>query len=350
MTLQVSHEQLVLRLRDPFTLSYGTSTERTNVLVRVSDGRHEGLGEAALPPYYGETADRVSRCLDDPAVVAALDPAADLGDWLPALAGTVPSVAARAALEIALHDLWGRRAGKPLYRIWGHDPVRCPASSFTVAIELDLTRYQRRLHAARRYRLVKLKLGSGDPEQDLQLARTAREELSGQLAVDANGGWSADQALWIIPQLAQLEGLVYIEQPVARDDLEGWRQLRAELNPVPKIPPLIADESVQGIDSIARISGLADGINIKLVKCGGIGPARQMISEARAQGMLVMIGSMIESSVAVTAAAHLAPVADLADLDGNLLVENDPYVGVTLEHGKLVLPDGPGLGVRRRST
>lgn len=335
-------QRMSLVLRTPFKISYGATTVRENVLVRLDDGTHTALGEAAVVPYYHETAERVLAYLADPQVIEAVGGDALL---LEDMLNTLPlgeSSAARAGVDIALHDLWGKTLGQPLYRLWGLNPARCPASSFTVSIPDDEAQYRERLRGLRDYAVLKLKLGSGSWETDLGLVQTARREYGGQLCVDANNAWSPDDALKIIPQLGEL-GVMFVEQPVARADYNGWRTLRARL-PVDS-PPLIADESVQGVESIFPLAGLVDGINIKLAKCGGLRPARRLIALARSFGMKVMIGCMVESSIAVTAAAHLAPLADYADLDANLLIANDPYRGVQMVAGQLTLPDGPGLGV-----
>lgn len=342
--MHLSTDVIALRLKNPFRLSYGATTIRENVLIYLYDGDKTGVGEAAVVPYYNETPQRVIDALSDPAILTALgdDPLLleDVLDRLPPLR----SQAARAALDMALHDLWGQRLGQPLYRLWGLNPARCPRSSFTVALPEDESDYQARLEEAAHYGIVKLKLGSGDSVTDLRLATIARETLPGELCVDANGGWTAEVALAIIPELAAL-GVTFIEQPVARDDIAGWRRLRAALPP--DHPPLIADESVQGLDSVLALAGLADGVNIKLAKFGGLRPARQMIGVARALGLRVLVGCMIESAVAVTAAAHLAPMADYADLDAPLLITNNPYRGVDNVAGYLTLPEAPGLGVTR---
>ncbi len=330
--MHIRSEQLALRLEKPFKLSYGATDVRHNVLVHIDDG----IGEAAVVPYYGETPERIIAYVEN--LTLDGDPLLlhDLLDHLP----PAPSPAARGAVDIALHDLWGKALGQPLYRLWGLNPGHCPVSSYTVAMADDEAEYRERLHQARSYPLVKLKLGSGSTDEDLRRVRIAREELdAADLCVDANGGWSADEAVQMI---AELGDLMFIEQPVARDDMDGWRKLQT----ITPRPPLIADESVQGVESMTALAGLVDGVNIKLAKSGGLAPARQMIALARAYGMQVLVGCMIESSIAVTAAAHLAPLADYADLDGNLLITNDPCTGVKLDDRKrLVLPDGPGLGL-----
>ncbi len=338
---QITASPFTLKLENPFTLSYGTTTVRENLLIQID----AGVGEAAVVPYYHETLARVLSYISDPALAAAVgDDPLLLDDALDRLPPT-DSSAARAAVDIALHDRWGRALGQPLYRLWGLNPERSPLSSFTVAMAEDEADYRARLRAARAFPLVKIKLGSGDWRADWQRVQIAREELTAQLCVDANGGWSVEDALAIIPRVADL-GVLFVEQPVARANLDGWRTLARTL-PLGH-PPLIADESVQGVESVLPLAGIADGINIKLAKCGGLRPARQMIALARACGMRIMIGCMVESSVAVTAAAHLAPLVDYADLDAPLLITNDPYQGLRVEAGRVSLPDAPGLGVTRR--
>lgn len=340
--MQLQAEKVILRLQNPFTLSYGTTTTRENVAVRLRDGAYTGVGEAAVVPYYGQTPEHILAYFSDPALIEALggDPFCleDLLDRLPP--GPAP---ARAAVDMALHDLWGQCLGQPLYRLWGLNPARCPLSSFTVGMADNETAYRKNLRAAQHFTpLIKLKLGSGDWQADLRLVHIARDETGAPLYVDANAGWSVEDAQAIIPRLMEM-GVLLVEQPLARDNLDGWRALRAALPA--NHPPLIADESVQGVESVPPLAGLVDGINIKLAKCGGLRAARQMIALARAYGLRVMVGCMVESSAAVTAAAQLAPLADYADLDGNLLIANDPFRGVRMEAGRLALPGGPGLGL-----
>ena len=191
--------------------------------------------------------------------------------------------------------------------------------------------------------LLKIKLGSGDLAHDLKLLQTVRQALPDiPLYVDVNGGWSVDDAAQMIPELATFN-LLFIEQPIPKDDLGGWGALRKKLPQ--NMPPLVADESVQGIESILPLAEVVDGINIKLAKSGGLRAARQMITLGRALGLLIMVGCMVETSVAITAAAQLLPLVDYADLDGNLMLQNDPFEGVRATHGKITLPTSAGLGV-----
>jgi L-alanine-DL-glutamate epimerase-like enolase superfamily enzyme len=253
--------------------------------------------------------------------------------------------AARAAIDIALHDHWARQLGYPLYRLWGLNPARAPVSSWTIPIVADEDELRRRVRSASAFPILKLKLGSGNLATDEGIVRVAREETDADLCVDANGAWPVDEAAMIIPRLAAYD-LLFIEQPLPQHGVEAWHELRSRL---PEgMPALIADESVQQTGDIPTLAGAADGINIKLAKAGGLREARRMITLARALGMQVMIGCMVETSVGVTAAAQLAPLADYADLDGNLLLVRDPYIGATIDEGRLSLPNEPGLGIRRR--
>ncbi|MBI5929519.1 MAG: dipeptide epimerase [Chloroflexi bacterium] len=341
--MHIRSEKLSLQLENPFKISYGATTTRQNALVHLSDGELTGVGEAAVVPYYGETPERVTTYFENlPSALA--ENVLLLEDALTQLPPTESS-AARAAVDMALHDLWAKKLGQPLYRLWGLNPERCATSSYTVALADDEAAYRKLVANAQGFPVVKLKLGSGSLDTDLKFTQIAMTLLSdAQICVDANGGWSAPDALKIIPQLAEMR-VLFVEQPVAKHDFAGWRMLRQQL---PKnMPPLIADESVQGVESVIPLAGLVDGINIKLAKCGGLQPARQMIALARALGMQVMIGCMVESSVAISAAATLTPLADYADLDGNLLITNDPYRGARNVHGKMMLPILPGLGVER---
>ena len=334
--MHIRAERLILRLAQPFKIAHGTSTTRENVLVRLEDGPYTGLGEASLPPYYPHSAPDVIAALETPAVAAAFEQP----DPLEHLPADLPPPA-RAALDMAWHDLWGQRQGQPLFRLWNLDPVTCPVSSFTVAMAADETAYRARLRAAAAYPVIKLKLGSGDWQRDLRLVEIAREELDSDLCVDANAAWNVTDAARIIPRLGEL-GVTFVEQPLAVD--ADWHALHAALPA--EHPPVIADESVQGLDSVGPLIGAVDGINIKLAKCGGLRPARAMITLAREHGMRVLIGCMVESGLGVTAAAHLAPLADYADLDGHLLLAENPFEGVCNVAGRLTLPDTPGLGVK----
>ncbi len=324
--MQIQASRLTLQLENPFKLSYGATTFRENVRVTISDGVYTGTGEAAVVPYYGETPDRVLAYLTDPALADALgdDPLLldDMLNCLPPSAvircarrrryGPARSVgaASRPAALSAVGTESGANPREFVHR--GDGRRRSPTTGRICA-------------PPARYGLIKLKLGSGDWRTDLAHGRNrARRDQPRRCAWMRTAAGRLRTRWSIVPRLAEI-GVLFIEQPVARDDLEGWRALPSALPA--HHPPLIADESVQGVESVLPLAGIADGINIKLAKCGGLRAARQMIMLARALGLKVLIGCMIESSIAVTAAAHLAPLADFVDLDGNVLITNDPFCG-----------------------
>jgi L-alanine-DL-glutamate epimerase-like enolase superfamily enzyme len=239
---------------------------------------------------------------------------------------------------MALHDLAGQRMGVPLYEVLGLDPRAAPETSFTIGLaEPDLIVQKVREAAA--YPILKVKMGSDD---DREVLTAVRDTTMSRIRVDANEGWTPEGALDRLEWLARL-GVELVEQPLPADRIDETRELRRR-SPL----PFYADESVHRASDIPRLAGAFDGINIKLMKCGGLAEALRMIAVARALGMKVMLGCMIESSLAITAAAHISPLVDTADLDGNLLIDNDPFVGATVEAGRIVLPDSPGLGVTSR--
>jgi len=337
---QLQIEPITLKLNKPFRIAHGTSSARQSVLVHLG----AGVGEGAVIPHYGHSQAEIVAYLQslDPERLVGDDPLAlvDALDRLPP--GPAP---ARAAIDMALHDNWARQLGQPLYRLWGLNPARAPISSLTLSLTGDEAALRRQVRAAVDFPLLKLKLGLGDLAADEAILRLVRRETEADLCVDANSAWPVEAAAWIIPRLAGY-GLRFIEQPIPATGPDAWRQLRRLLPG--DVPPLIAVESVHTAEDIAPLAGAADGINIKLTKAGGLAEARRMIALARSLGLQVMLGCAVESSVAITAAAHLAPLADFVDLDGNLDLVNDPYLGVVLENGRLVLPQDAGLGVQRR--
>lgn len=329
---------LDLQLRHAFRISRSTSVRKENVLVVLSDGTAQGIGEAAPSAYYGESRASVLDALGHVPALLGDDPF-DLEGLDRRLRQAIPSSpAGRAAVDIALHDLAGKRFGIPLYRLFGLDPSRTPMTSFTIGLD-DLDVIRQKVREAAGFPILKVKLGAGN---DLQIVRTIREETDAVIRVDANAGWTEDQAISTINALAEF-GVEFVEQPLPPGDLDGLRRVRERVS-----LPIIVDEHVMTAADIPRYAGCADGINIKLMKCGGLREALRMIYVARAHGLRVMLGCMIETSVAITAAAHLAPLVDYADLDGHLLIANDPYHGVSVDRGRLVLPDRPGLGVEER--
>ena len=336
--MRLSAETVRLDLIHPFRIAREVSDHRQNVIVRVSDGESTGIGEAAPSPYYGENAGSVLRALEDVPGLLGADPFA-LEETMDRLASKLPrDPSARAAVDIALHDLAARRLGVPLYRWLGLDPAKTPVTSFTIGID-EPEAVRRKVREAAGYPALKVKLGS---EKDLEIMRTIRDETDARIRIDANAGWTADQAVEMVERLAEFD-VELVEQPLPPGSPGDWRRVREAAS-----MPVFADESVLVSPDVPALSGLVDGVNVKLMKCGGIREALRLIHTARAHGMAVMIGCMIETSAAITAAAHLSPLADYADLDGNLLISNDPFAGATVRQGRLVLPEGPGTGVAPR--
>lgn len=337
--MELQLEPITLKLSTPFRIAHGTSTERHNVLVRLCDGEHEGWGEAAPVRQHHESQATVLEYL---ASATRAWPASPNPFLLEDLLAALPpgSQAGRAALDIALHDLVAKKLGVPLYRLFGLNPDSAPNTSLTISIG-PLDEVQARAAAAP-FPILKLKLGP-DVEHSLAMVRVARAASKARLVVDANCAWTEAQALRAIPALAEL-GVEWVEQPLAEEDLEGLRRVH-RASPL----PIFADEPVRTAPDVVRLAGCVDGVNVKLMKAGGLREALRMVAVARAHGLQVMLGCMIETSLGITAAAHLAPLVDWADLDGNWTVANDPYAGVHVEHGRLLLPGGPGLGVTARA-
>ncbi len=337
--LHMEAEFLELRTRHPFVIARGGRSDYRTVWVRLRDDDGcEGWGEAAPSRFYGETPETVFQALDAYATAMPSDPF-DIEEterrWELALRG---NAAARAALSSALHDLVGKRLGVPVYRLWGLDPAKAPRSTFTIGLDTP-ERLRAKVAEAEQYPILKIKLGT---ERDLEILRTIREATAKEIRVDANCGWTVKQAVAMLPVLKEF-GVTLLEQPLPPDQLHGLAEVtrRADI-------PVIADESCRTATDIPLLVGKVDGINIKLAKCGGLREALRMIAVARAHGMLVMVGCMIESSICITAAAHFTPLVDLADLDGAALLVEDPFVGASIQGGQVRLPEGPGLGLERR--
>ncbi len=325
-----------LKLTTPFRISRGVQETSPNVIVELVHQGNKGYGEASPTEYYGESPTSVLACIDLFKNDLGDDPFAieDIMERLDSTIGLNP--AAKAAIDMALYDLMGKTLGVPLYKLLGLNAAKTPYTSFTIGIDSP-AQMAKKAALAKDYPILKVKLGT---KHDIEIIKAIREVSNATLRVDANSAWTPKEAIKTIHALAPYN-IEFIEQPVPSHNLEGLKLIRDNV-PV----PIIADESCVTVDDIPRLVGCVDGINIKLMKCGGIRHALKMISVARAHSFSIMLGCMIESSLAITAAAHLTPLVDYADLDGNLLIENDPYLGVKVEQGKLILPDEPGLGVR----
>ncbi len=337
--LHLTAQPIDLKLTTPFRISRGVQYTAANVLVEIQHNGHTGYGEAAPSAYYGETRETVLACLSAFADDLGNDPFV-IEEIMSALEKRIrlhPS--AKAAVDMALYDLIGKTLNIPLYKLLGLHAAHTPHTSFTIGIDTPAEMAQKAL-AARDYPILKIKVGTPN---DLDNLKAIRDVSSATIRVDANTAWTPKEAITMINALAPYN-IEFVEQPVPARDLDGLRLIRENV-PV----PIIADESCVAVEDIPRLAGCVDGINVKLMKSSGITQVLKMIHVARAHHLRVMIGCMIESSVAITAAAQITPLVDYADLDGHLLIDDDPFEGVTVAQGKLVLPDAPGLGVRKRS-
>ena len=329
-----------LQLQHTFTVSSYSRTTTPGVQVEIDYQGFTGYGEASMPPYLGQSVDSVTAYLEKVNLHRFADPFCldDIEEYLDSL--SPGDSAAKAAVDIALHDLIGKMLGAPWYRIWGYNPTKAPSTTFTIGIDTPEVVREKTLECAGKFNILKVKVGL---DTDKEMIETIRSVTNVPLAVDANQGWNDRfQALDMIYWLRD-HGVVMVEQPlpVSRIEDQAWLRERSPL-------PLFGDESIQGLADVRRAVGLFDGINIKLMKCGGLRNAHKMVELARGLDLKVMLGCMTETSCAVSAAAQLSPAVDFADLDGNLLITNDLFTGVTVVDGKLTLPPTPGIGVTKR--
>ena len=331
--MKLHWELITLELKTTFRVAHGASDQRHNVLVYLDDG----VGEAAAVPYYGETQEGIIDYLK-----SVPDLGEDLFDMDAVLAKRpAGSRAARSAIDEALHDLWGKKLGQPLYTLFGLNPNKLPLTSFTIG--MDEPEVMAEQAKASGYPILKIKLGS---EKDEARLAAIRKATNSNLRVDANAGWSREQALHIIPRLVDYD-LEFIEQPLAVEDVDGYFWLKEKLRAQKVNIPIFADETAKDSHDVTKLAGAIDGVVVKTMKSAGIREALRMIHTARAHDMQIMLSCMVESSVGVTAAAHLASLCDFADLDGPLLIKNDPYRGLIYEGAKMTLPVGAGIGVTR---
>ena len=335
--MKLSFRPYELKLEHVFTVSSYSRTSTPGIQLQIEYEGVTGYGEASMPQYLGQSVESVSRFLERVDLSRFPDPF-QLEDILAYVDSLSPGdTAAKAAVDIALHDLVGKLLGAPWYRIWGLNPAKAPNTTFTIGIDTpEVVRVKTR-ECADRFRILKVKVGL---DNDKEMIRTIREITDLPIAVDANQGWKdRAQALEEIFWLKE-HGVVMVEQPMAKERLDdnAWITERSPL-------PVFADEAVQRLADIPGIKGAYHGINIKLMKCTGMREAWKMANYAKAEGMRVMVGCMTETSCAVSAAAQLSPLADFADLDGNLLITNDLFDGMQVIDGKITLPDRPGIGV-----
>ena len=335
--MKLSFRPYELQLAHTFTVSSYSRKTTPGVQLTIDYDGYTGYGEASMPPYLGQSVESVTRFLEKVDLEQFSSPF--LMDDILAYVDSLSEgdSAAKAAIDIALHDLVGKLIGQPWYRIWGYDPEKAPDTTFTIGIDTPEVVREKTLECAGRFNILKVKVGL---DSDEEMIRAIRSVTPLPLAVDANQGWkdrqkALDEIFWLHEQ-----GVVMVEQPMSVDALDDIAWI-TERSPV----PIFADESVQRLKDIERLRGAFSGINIKLMKCTGMREGHKMVDFARALGMKVMVGCMTETSCAVSAAAQLSPAVDFADLDGNLLITNDLFDGVKVVDGRLRLPDRPGIGL-----
>jgi L-Ala-D/L-Glu epimerase len=343
--VKLEFDLIDLRTKHPFHIAREKGADvRRDVWIRVRDDEGtEGWGEASPQPYYGETAEMVAAAL--PRLAGALADAAQ-GDPFAlerieaALAHALArNGSVRSGVSAALHDLVGKKLGVPVWKLWGLDPAAAPRSSFTIGID-ELEVMRRKVREAAAYPILKIKVGTPRDEEILGMIRD--EAPDKVLRVDANTAWTAKQTMAALPMLERY-GVEFVEQPLPAHDLEGCRLVR-ERSPL----PIVADESCETADDVARLAGVVDGVNIKLAKCGSLREAVRIVHAARAHGMSVMLGCMLETTLGIAAAVQLAPLVDYLDLDGAALLSNDPFAGPGIEaDGTVRFNQEPGLGVTR---
>lgn len=342
--MEITWRRAKIHSKRPFHIARGGGSlegrEAERVFVRIEHDGLAGLGEAAPSAYYGQSCDSVEATLRPAAELLGDDPfrVTAIRDRLLDRFSEQP--AAVAAIDVALHDWLGKRLGLPLWRLLGLDPVWRHPTSYTISLDQP-GELPARVAEAAAFRVLKVKVGRDDDEQTLA---TVRKHAPGaRLRVDANGAWSPQEARRRLETLVRFN-VELIEQPIAAGQLDELAGLRRN-SPV----PIIADEDCAGVRDLVSLAGKVDGVNVKLAKCGGVGEALSMIRLARRLGLKVMLGCMIETSLGVSAAAHLSPLADYVDLDGHLLLADDPFDGLVLEKDVVKPADRPGLGVSLRA-
>jgi L-alanine-DL-glutamate epimerase-like enolase superfamily enzyme len=328
-----------LQLKHVFTLASGSRTTTPVMLTEIEFENTIGYGEASMPPYLGESHETAGTFLSRIDLAKFSSPFL-MEDILAYVEQLAPgNYAAKASVDIALHDLAGKLMNQPWFRIWGLNPERTPDTSFTIGIDKPEI-VKEKVREAAPYRILKVKLGQGNDREMIQSVRSVTDK---PICVDINQGWTDKKMALELTHWLREQGVVFVEQPMPKASIDdiAWLTQNSPL-------PIIADEAIQTIADFKKVQGAYNGINIKLMKCGGMRAAYTMIGMARALNMKVMIGCMTETSCAVSAAAQLSPLVDWADLDGNLLIDNDLYEGVTVIDGKVTLPDRPGIGIRKK--
>ncbi|MCH5222352.1 MAG: dipeptide epimerase [Muribaculaceae bacterium] len=335
--LNLSFRPYELKLRHAFNLARNQRTTTPGVQVQIEYDGVIGYGEASMPPYLGESVASVTEFLSKLDLAQFTDPfrIEDIHAYMESVAPD--NRAAKASVDIALHDLTGKIMGQPWYKIWGLNPDNAPNTSFTISYDADPAEMKKKIEETAPFKVIKIKMGVGHDKETVEAFRRYSDV---PICVDANQGWNdREQALEMCHWLAE-RNCLFVEQPMDKLAIDDTAWLR-ERSPL----PIIADEFLQRLPDVRRAAEAYDGINIKLMKCTGMHEAYKMAVLARSLGMKVMLGCMTETSCAVSAASQLSPLVDWADLDGNLLIANDIFDGMKIVDGKVTIPDRPGIGV-----
>lgn len=334
--MKLTFKSYELQLIHTFTVASYSRNTTPVVLTQIEYDGIIGYGEASMPPYLGESQESVSKFLKKVNIEQFNDPfrVDDILSYVDAI--DTNNRAAKASIDIALHDLLGKIVNQPLYKLWGLNPEKTPMTSFTIGIDTpEMVRLKTK--EASRFKVLKAKLGG---DNDKEIINTIREITDVPLYVDVNQGWKdKNHALDMIHWLKE-KGIIFVEQPMPKEQIDDMAWL-TQNSPL----PTMADEAFQRLSDVAKFKDVYSGINIKLMKSTGLREAHKMITVAKALDMKVMIGCMTETSCAVSAAAQLSPLVDWADLDGNLLISNDLYEGVKIIDGKVTLNELPGIGI-----
>ncbi len=333
--LNLSFSPYELKLRHAFNLAKSSRTITPDVLVQLEYDGIVGYGEASMPPYLGESVESVTKFLSQLDLAQFSDPfrIEEIHEYMESVAPD--NRAAKASVDIALHDLLGKIMQQPWYKIWGLNPNNAPDTSFTIGIDTAEV-VRKKVDEAAPYNVLKVKMGL---DNDKELVEIIRSKTDRPICVDANQGWNdKNMALEMCYWLAE-RNCLFVEQPLPKEMIEETAWLR-ERSPL----PIIADEFLQRLPDVIRAYQAYDGINIKLMKSTGMHEAYKMAVLARSLGMKVMLGCMTETSCAISAASQLASMVDWADLDGNLLIANDCFDGAKIVNGKVTIPDRPGIG------
>ncbi len=336
--MRLTFSPFTLNLKHVFTVSKNSRTSTPIVLTEIEHEGIVGYGEASMPPYLGESHETVTKFLSQVNLSKYKNPF-ELETILDDIDKIAPgNGAAKASVDIALHDLVGKMMNQPWYNIWGYDKEKAPYTSFTIGIDKpDVVR--KKIEEAKEFKIIKVKLGRDNDKEMIEVIRSVSDQ---PISVDANQGWSdKNYALEMIEWLNE-RNILFVEQPMPKEQIDdmAWLTEKSPLH-------TIADESVQRLSDIYKLKGVFSGINIKLMKCTGMREANKMITLARALGLKVMLGCMTETSCAISAASHLSPMVDWADLDGALLISNDIFKGTTIENGKVNISSLPGIGIAK---